>query len=183
MKKKRFKIMLISIVVLLISGGIFIMYLTDNQCIKQGQKVIFSTWRRKCSPVVDIKDEGKDYAKNVDNMEIKWHIPSSWHYEEVETNNNILFSLKLYKENKDSYAFLNVYENSYGVCGTGRTEDAFTLNNNQEAIIGYYNNNSIWSDILFKDYAPRVAIINYSLKENDAKEILEFIKTLEITEN
>ena len=74
MKKKRFKIMLISIVVLLISGGIFIMYLTDNQCIKQGQKVIFSTWRRKCSPVVDIKDEGKDYAKNVDNMEIKWHI-------------------------------------------------------------------------------------------------------------
>ena len=90
---------------------------------------------------------------------------------------------KLYKENKDSYALLNVYENSYGVCGTGRTEDAFTLNNNQEAIIGYYNNNSIWSDISFKDYAPRVAIINYSLKENDAKEILEFIKTLEITEN
>ena len=56
------------------------------------------------------------------------------------------------------------------------------LNNNQEAIIGYYNN-TIWSDISFKDYAPKVAIINYSLKENEAKEILEFIKTIEITEN
>lgn len=181
MKKKWFKIvLLISIIVLLMAGGIFIMYLTDNQCMENGQKVIFSTWGKKCSPVVD---DGKDYSKNVDNMEIKWHIPSSWNYEEVETNNNILFSLKLYKENKENYALLNVYEDSYGVCGTGRTEDTFTLNNNQEAIIGYYYNNPIWSDISFKDYASRVAIINYSLKENDAKEILEFIKTLEITEN
>lgn len=181
MKKKWFKIvLLISIIVLLMAGGIFIMYLTDNQCMENGQKVIFSTWGKKCSSVVD---DGKDYSKNVDNMEIKWHIPSSWNYEEVETNNNILFSLKLYKENKENYALLNVYEDSYGVCGTGRTEDTFTLNNNQETIIGYYYNNPIWSDISFKDYASRVAIINYSLNENDAKEILEFIKTLEITEN
>ena len=180
MKKKWFKIvLLISIIVLLMAGGIFIMYLTDNQCMENGQKVIFSTWGKKCSPVVD----GKDYSKNVDNMEIKWHIPSSWNYEEVETNSNILFSLKLYKENNEDYALLNVYEDSYSVCGTGRTEDTFTLNNNQEAIIGYYYNNTIWSDISFKDYAPKVAIINYSLKENEAKEILEFIKTIEITEN
>ena len=183
MKKKWFKIMLISIIVLLIGGSIFIMYLVNNQCMEKGQKVIFGTWGKKCSSVVDIKDDGKDYSKNVDNMEIKWHIPSSWNYEEVETNNNILFSLKLYKENKENYALLNVYEDSYGVCGTGRTEDTFNLNNNQEAIIGYYYNNPIWADISFKDYASRVAIINYSLNENDAKEILEFIKTLEITEN
>lgn len=137
---------------------------------------------KKCSSVVDIKDDGKDYSKNVDNMEIKWHISSSWNYEEVENTNNILFSLKLYKENNEDYALLNVYEDSYSVCGTGRTEDTFILNNNQEAIIGYYNN-TIWSDISFKDYAPKVAIINYSLKENEAKEILEFIKTIEITEN
>uniref|UniRef100_UPI004028568B hypothetical protein n=1 Tax=Candidatus Ventrenecus sp. TaxID=3085654 RepID=UPI004028568B len=182
MKKKWFKIMLISIIVLLIGGSIFIMYLVNNQCMEKGQKVIFGTWGKKCSSVVDIKDDGKDYSKNVDNMEIKWHIPSSWNYEEVENTNNILFSLKLYKENNEDYALLNVYEDSYSVCGTGRTEDTFTLNNNQEVIIGYYNN-TIWSDISFKDYAPKVAIINYSLKENEAKEILEFIKTIEITEN
>lgn len=182
MKKKWFKIMLISIIVLLIGGSIFIMYLVNNQCMEKGQKVIFGTWGKKCSSVVDIKDDGKDYSKNVDNMEIKWHIPSSWNYEEVETNSNILFSLKLYKENNEDYALLNVYEDSYSVCGTGRTEDTFILNNNQEAIIGYYNN-TIWSDISFKDYAPKVAIINYSLNENEAKEILEFIKTIEITEN
>ena len=183
MKKKWFKIMLISIIVLLIGGSIFIMYLVNNQCMEKGQKVIFGTWGKKCSSVVDIKDDGKDYSKNVDNMEIKWHISSSWNYEEVENTNNILFSLKLYKENNEDYALLNVYEDSYSVCGTGRTEDTFILNNNQEVIIGYYYNNTIWSDISFKDYAPKVAIINYSLKENEAKEILEFIKTIEITEN
>ncbi len=32
MKKKWFKIMLISIIVLLIGGSIFIMYLVNNQC-------------------------------------------------------------------------------------------------------------------------------------------------------
>lgn len=183
MKKKWVKIMLISIIVLLMVGSIFIMYLVNNQCMENGQKAIFGTWGKKCSPVVDIKDDDKDYSRNVDNMEIKWHIPSSWNYEEVETTNNILFSLKVYKENNEDYALLNVYEDSYGVCGTGRTEDIFTLNNNQEAIIGYYYNNPIWYDISFKDYASKVAIINYSLKESEAKEILEFIKTIEITKN
>ena len=182
MKKKWVKIMLISIIVLLIGGSIFIMYFVNNQCVENGQKSILGTWGKKCSPVVDIKDDDKDYSKNVDNMAIKWHIPSSWNYEEVETNNNILFSLKVYKENNEDYALLNVYEDSYGVCGTGRTENTFTLNNNQEATIGYYNN-TIWSDISFKDYAPKVAITNYSLKESEAKEILEFIKTIEITKN
>ena len=62
MKKKWFKIMLISIIVLLIGGSIFIMYLVNNQCMEKGQKVIFGTWRKKCSPVVDIKDDGKDYS-------------------------------------------------------------------------------------------------------------------------
>ena len=97
---------------------------------------------------------------------------------------DLLFPIiKEYKENNEDYALLNVYEDSYSVCGTGRTEDTFTLNNNQEATIGYYYNNTIWSDISLKDYASKVAIINYSLNENDAKEILEFIKTLEIKEN
>ena len=96
MKKKWFKIMLISIIVLLIGGSIVIMYLVNNQCMENGKKAIFGTWGKRCSPVVDIKDDGKDYSKNVDNMEIKWHIPSSWNYEEVETTNNILFSLKLF---------------------------------------------------------------------------------------
>ena len=44
MKKKWFKIMLISIIVLLIGGSIFIMYLVNNQCMEKGQKVIFGTW-------------------------------------------------------------------------------------------------------------------------------------------
>lgn len=69
----------------------------------------------------------------------------------------------------------------FGVCGTGRTDEVITLNNGEKAVVGYYDGWEEWSDISFYEINEMIAVMNYGLTNNDAEEVVEFIKTINIT--
>ena len=77
---------------------------------------------------------------------------------------------------------LYFYNNKFGVCGTGRTTEKLILNNNQEASIGYYDNSKVLQDISF-NINENIALVNNGLNYDDAEELLEIIKTVNITYN
>lgn len=131
-------------------------------------------------------NENENYSKVIDNIKLELSIPNDWKYKEIpkdEENDFYKYALKLYKNNENQYAMLYFYNNQFGVCGTGRTSKNISLNNGKEATIGYYDGNKNWSDISFYNMNKNVAIMNYGLINDDAEEVIEFIKTINITES
>lgn len=129
------------------------------------------------------KETEKNYSKIIDNINIELSIPNDWNYEEIpqnEENNSYKFALKLYKNEESKNAVLYFYNNPFGVCGTGRTDEKIHLNNGTEAVVGYYDNNENWSDVSFYKLNHNIALINYGLEGAEAKEVLDFIKTINI---
>lgn len=194
MSKNIVKIIIIVVAILVIAVGT--MYLIDLNQMKKGEKVVFSTWGTKYAPVLEekqnennnvVNESYQKYATVIDNVKLELNIPSEWKYKEMqenEENNFYKYALKLYKDNEEQYAMIYMYNNQFGVCGTGRTEKNITLNNGNKATIGYYyDENKNWSDISFYDMNKNIAVINYGLIDTEANEIIEFIKTINITEN
>ena len=183
MRKNIFKVVIIIAVTLLILIGI--MYLIDWNRMKKGEEVVFGTWGEKYAPVQNINEE-KDsikYSKYIDDIKLELDIPNEWKYEELpknEENDFFKYALKLYKNNNEQYAMLYFYNNKFGVCGTGRTTEKLILNNNQEASIGYYDNSEVLQDISFN---INIALVNNGLNYDDTEELLEIIKTINITYN
>lgn len=129
------------------------------------------------------KETEKNYSKIIDNINIELSIPNDWNYEEIpqnEENNSYKFALKLYKNEESKNAVLYFYNSPFGVCGTGRTTEKIYLNNGTEAVVGYYDNNENWSDVSFYKLNHNIALINCGLEGAEAKEVLEFIKTINI---
>lgn len=194
MNKKIFKILIM--IIFILASVIGIMYLTDLQRMKNGKEVLFSTWGAKYAPYdVNILNENntkldlnnsKDYkkfSKTIDSDKIELDIPNDWNYEEIpksEGNNNYRFTLKFYKNNSEQYAMLTLRDDLFGVCGTGREEEDIILNNRKKACIGYYDGSKNWSDISFYETNKNLVIVNYGLVDDDAKEVIEFIKTINI---
>ena len=104
-------------------------------------------------------------------------------YGKNEENDFYKYALKLYKNNEEQYAMLYFYNNKFGVCGTGRTEKDIILNNGNKATVGYYDGSKNWSDISFYETHQYIAVLNYGLVDNDAEEVIEFIKTINIIDN
>jgi len=188
MSKKICKIIILVFVILAIIIGT--MYLIDLDKMKKGENVIFSTWGAKYAPVIKINENNnvnesyQKYSKTIDNIKIELNIPNEWKYKEEQVDNDIYkFGFKLYKNNEEQYAMLYFYNNQFGVCGTERTSKNITLNNGKEAIIGYYEGSENWNDISFYSMNRNIAIINYKLINTEADELIEFIKTINITEN
>lgn len=144
----------------------------------------------------DFKKEMKEYemkfytnniihfSKTIDETLIELDIPNTWNYIEMpkdDENDFYKYALKIYKDNEEQYAVLYVYNNKFGVCGTGRTSKNVTLSNGKEATIGYYDGNKNWSDISFYNINEYIAVMNYGLVDTDAEEIIEVIKTINIT--
>lgn len=190
MNKKIGKIIIIIIVILLSIIGI--MYLIDLDRMKNGKEVVFSTWGAKYAPIEkNIINENKEkqntndvenyqkYSKTIDNIKIELSIPNDWKYEETkpEKDSKHKFELKLYKSSKNDYATLVISNDLLGVCGTGLTTKRIKLNNGQEAGAGYYDNSEIWSHIGLKE---KIFILNYGLKNMEANEVLDFVKTINI---
>ena len=187
MRKTIFKLVIIIAVTLLILIGI--MYLIDWNRMKKGEEVVFGTWREKYAPVKNINEnEEKDsikYSKYIDGIKLELDIPNEWKYEELqknEENDFFKYALKLYKNNNEQYAMLYFYNNKFGVCGTGRRTEKLILNNNQEASIGYYDNSKVLQDISF-NINENIALVNNELNYDDTEELLEIIKTINITYN
>lgn len=136
--------------------------------------------------IINNDENNQKYSKIVDNVYIGLNIPGEWKYEELQKNldnDSYKFALKLYKDSEEKYAVLYFYNNSFGVCGTGRSSEKIILNNGQEATIGYYDKNTNWNDISFYNYNKYIAVMNDGLINDEAKEVIEFIKTINIVEN
>ena len=134
----------------------------------------------------DIEETPQKYSKIIDNICLELNILSEWQYEELQTdldNDFYKFALKLYKNNEEKYAVLYFYNNPFGVCGTGRASEEIVLNNGETAIIGYYDGNINWSDISAYNMNKNIAVINYGLIDDEAKEMIEIVKTINIIED
>ena len=135
--------------------------------------------------IIKSNEKNINYSKTIDNIKIDLNIPSGWKYEEIKNDNKddfYKFALKLYKNDENQYAMLYIYNNPFSVCGTGRKTEDIILNNGKNAIVGYYDNSKYWSDISFFSINENIAVINNNLKDNEADEVINFIKTLNITE-
>ena len=135
--------------------------------------------------IIKSNEKNINYSKTVNNIKFELNLPSSWKYEEIEDDNEddfYKFALKLYKNDENQYAMLYIYNNPFSVCGTGRKTEDIILNNGKNAIVGYYDNSKYWSDISFFSINENIAVINNNLKDNEADEVINFIKTLNITE-
>ncbi len=186
--KKNKKIIIGILIVLIIAIGIIVVYKVIENSVINRAKLNFTVKEISSNPVetIDNETEGKNYYKEIDNIKIELNIPNEWNYEEIpqnEESNFYKYALKLYKNNESQYAMLYFYNEPFGVCGTGRTSQNIILNNGKEATIGYYDGNKNWADISFYDTNRNIAFMNYGLINEDADEAIQFIKTINITEN
>ena len=186
---KKVAIIIVMIIFVIILG---IMYLIDLDKMRNGENVVFSTWGTKYAPILkdnqnannSVNENYQKYLKTIGNIKLELNIPNEWKYKEEPIDNDIYkYALKLYKNSEEQYAMLYFYNNQFGVCGTERTSKNITLNNGKEAIIGYYEGSKNWNDISFYSMNRNIAIINYKLINAEADELIEFIKTINITEN
>ena len=189
MKMNRNKKIIIGIlIILIIVIGIIFAYKVIENSVTNRADFNFTVENISSSPVetVDNQKDGKKYYKEIDNIKLELNIPNSWNYEETiqnEENDFYKYALKLYKNNENQYAMLYFYNDPFGVCGTGRTSKNIILNNGKEATVGYYGENKNWADISFYGTNKNIAVMNYGLIDEDADEAIQFIKTINITEN
>ena len=182
------KIIIGILIILIIVIGIVVAYKVIENSVTNRADFNFIVENISSSPVetVDSQKNGKNYYREIDNIKLELNIPNNWNYEEIpqnEENDFYKYALKLYKNNENQYAMLYFYNNPFGVCGTGRTSKNIILNNGKEAIIGYYDENKNWTDISFYNINKNIAVMNYGLVNEDADEAIQFIKTINITEN
>ena len=185
---KNKKIIIGILIVLVIVMGIVVAYKVIENSVTSRADFNFIVQNVSSSPVetVDNQKDGKNYYKEIDNIKLELNIPNEWNYEEIpqnEENDFYKYALKLYKNNENQYAMLYFYNNPFGVCGTGRTSKNIILNNGKESTIGYYDGNKNWADISFYNINKNIAVMNYGLIDEDADEAIQFIKTINITEN
>ena len=189
MKMNRNKKIIIGIlIILIIVIGIIFAYKVIENSVTNRADFNFTVENISSSPVetVDNQKDEKNYYKEIDNIKLELNIPNNWNYEEIpqnEENDFYKYALKLYKNNENQYAMLYFYNDPFGVCGTGRTSKNIILNNGKEATVGYYGENKNWADISFYDTNKNIAVMNYGLIDEDADEAIQFIKTINITEN
>lgn len=187
---KNKKIIIGILIVLIIVICIVVAYKIIESSITNRADFNFKVENISSTPVetvdIDNQKNEKNYYKEIDNIKLELNIPNEWNYEEIprnEENDFYKYALKLYKNNENQYAMLYFYNNSFGVCGTGRTSKNIILNNGKEAVIGYYDENKNWADISFYNINKNIAVMNYGLIDEDADEAIQFIKTINITEN
>ncbi len=188
MKKKS---LIILLVITLIVIAFLTMYLIDRGRMNDSKPVLFSTWGYSYAPPRDTYNENQknaeteqNYSKTIENVTLELKIPNNWKYEELpknEENDFYKYALKLYKNSEEEYAMLYFYYNRLGVCGTGRVSESMILNSGEIANIGYYDGSKIWSDISFYSLNKNIAILNYGLDNAEASELIEFVKTINIT--
>ena len=186
MKKKVIIGTLIAVLIIVI--GVVITYKVIEKSVTDRENFKFTAQNISSDPVATVNHEKntQNYSKVIDNIKLELNIPSEWKYEEMpknEENNFYKYALKFYKNNEEQYAVLYFYNNQFGVCGTGRTAENITLNNGKQATIGYYDGNKKWRDISFYNINKNIAVLNHDLIDDESDEVIEFIKTINITEN
>lgn len=185
---KNKKVIIGTLIVMIIVIGVVIAYKVIEKSVTNRANFNFKVENISSNPVATVNHEKdtQNYSKVLDNIKIELNIPSDWRYEEMQKNKEndfYKYALKFYKNSEEQYAVLYFYNNQFGVCGTGRTTENITLNNGEQATIGYYDGNKKWSDISFYNMNKNIAVLNYGLIDAESDEVIEFIKTINITEN
>lgn len=174
-------------ILLVVIGGVIAYKIIENS-VTNRENFNFKVENIASNPVETVSHEknAQSYSKVIDNITIELNVPSEWKYEEMQKNKEndfYKYALKIYKNSEEQYAMLYFYNNQFGVCGTGRTSKNITLNNGKDATIGYYDGNKNWSDISFHNINRNIAVLNHGLINAESDEAIEFIKTINITEN
>ena len=175
------KIIITLCVTIILVGIIFVTSYKDKEIIQANVEQKYDKNNVESTSV----NMSKGYERKVDNITIMLDIPDDWKYEELsknEENDFYKFALKIYKNNSQKYAVLYYYNRFFGVCGTGRSVKQIELDNGYNANIGYYWSNEIWEDISSYELNKNIAIINYGLEKDEADELVNIIKTLDVTE-
>lgn len=125
-----------------------------------------------------LAEQGGPYGK------LSLSIPDGWLYETCPIDSekllNGLYGIRFYpKDAKDSGIEL-AYIDSFGVCGTGLSEETATIAGNP-AHIGIYDNHAYWDFITFQeDYAGIVAL-TYNVEswwEDYSEQVMDILNTL-----
>lgn len=121
--------------------------------------------------------------KDFSNIKIEIDLPKGWHYEEISVDSKTYHKgINVYKKDKKTGFNIYDYVDKFAVCGTGLTNKKIKLNNNEEVTVGYYMNESKdWKHIYFGPKYDHLGVINNNLKDKEANEALEIIKTLNIS--
>lgn len=185
MKKSTEIVLIIGLVVLV---AIFGIYLMDMNQMKKGEEVFFSTWGYKYAPVrkEELNPSGKVqstekviYNQNGDYMDLL--IPTDWVYElRTEVTEDYRGGVKVYPKNSEQYAEI-CFADFFGVCGTGLEVKNDTLNDGTELTIGYYDGSDNWTYVVFAKDDKKVVGWNYGLKGEEAEEVLEMIKSINLS--
>lgn len=172
---------------LLILIAIFSTYVLDMNQMQKGEEVFFSTWGYKYAPVRKEEPNPSSkvqntekiiYNQNDDYMDLL--IPTDWLYEiQAEVSEYYRGGVRVYSKNSEQYA--NIYfADLFGVCGTGLEIKNDTLNDGTELTIGYYDGSDNWTYAVFEKNDKKVVGWNYGLKGEEAEEVLEMIKSINL---
>ncbi len=107
-------------------------------------------------------------------------MPEGWEWEEINDDNGGSFGICFWKSgDRSQYAEVKYWE-SFGVCGTGLTEEKVDFPSGSSAWIGYYDGGSDWSFVSFCDDHKGFAAINSGLCGEKALTALDMLGRAEI---
>lgn len=123
-------------------------------------------------------EQGGPYGK------ISISLPEGWDYElcPIDSDNLIygMYGIHFYPIDADDGYVALVYEDNFGVCGTGLEEEAVTIAGNP-ANIGTYDNHSYWDFIAFGGEYGGIVALTYSVDDwwsDYGTRVLDILETL-----
>ena len=120
-----------------------------------------------------------DYARKF--ARIRMTLPEDWQYEifpdDWDKSDSDHFGILFRPTGKSSYAALDFYVGSFGVCGTGLSQKIITTDAGYTAYIGMYDGESAWDFVWFRDAPGCYVATNNGLTGADADRAIEILNT------
>lgn len=92
---------------------------------------------------------------------IRLEIPGGWEWEESPYDEDTgLFGIRFWPAGQEGKAALYCWTQSFGVCGTGLTEEEINFESGLRAMMGTYDNEACWNFISFRDVPGDYVVIN-----------------------
>ncbi|MDE7324421.1 MAG: hypothetical protein K2N73_17245 [Lachnospiraceae bacterium] len=123
-------------------------------------------------------EQGGPYGK------LSLSIPAGWHYETCPMDSDSqlhgLYGIRFYPEDAaDGHIELS-YIDSFGVCGTGLSEETAAIAGNS-AVVGIYDNHAYWDFISFRDAYSGIVALTYDVEswwESYGGQVMDILDTL-----
>lgn len=151
-----------------------------SQALNMSEGDISETQGKNSSEPPEYTDisQGGPYGK------ISISLPDGWDYElcPIDSDNLIygMYGIHFYPKDADDGYVALVYEDNFGVCGTGLAEESVTIAGNP-ANIGTYDNHSYWDFIAFGGEYGGIVALTYSVDDwwsEYGSQVLDILETL-----